>query len=138
MKRDEEDDAYGLNKITKERLSINKVKNKKSRYQPKANIVNEDANALQCLHHLRDARLVEVSWDFHDHSETTEIVRLSVNGNGINLVLEEIRDVYQHSKATLKHRLAGEAMEKLMSVIGKDWRSMSISEIRDCISLYIE
>jgi hypothetical protein len=105
---------------------------------PKANIVNEDANALQCLHHLRDARLVEVSWDFHDHSETTEIVRLSVNGNGINLVLEEIRDVYQHSKATLKHRLAGEAMEKLMSVIGKDWRSMSISEIRDCISLYIE
>jgi len=101
---------------------------------PKANTAIEDVNALQCLHHLRDARLVEISWDFHYHSETTEIVRLSVNGNDVNLVLEEIRDVYQHSKATLKHRLAGQAMEKLMSVIEKDWRSMSISEIRDSIS----
>ena len=60
---------------------------------PKANTVNEDANALQCLHHLRDARLVEISWEFHYHSEATEIVRFSVNGNGVNLVLEEMRDV---------------------------------------------
>ena len=41
LRRGEEDDAYGLNKMAKERLSANKVKNKKSRYQPKANIVNE-------------------------------------------------------------------------------------------------
>jgi len=112
------------------------VKQMKSLLLPpqKAYITTEDANALQCLHHLRDARLVDVSWDSYSHSETTEIMRLSINGNNINLVLEEYRDVYHHSKATLKHRLAGEAMEKLMNKIEKDWQSMTLSEMRDSIS----
>jgi hypothetical protein len=113
----------------------NTVKEMKSLLSPpqKVNITAEDSNALQCLHHLRDARLVDVTWDFQSHSETIEIMRLIINGKNINLVLEESRDVYHNSKATLKHRLAGEAMEKLTSNIEKDWRSMTLSEMRDSI-----
>jgi hypothetical protein len=113
----------------------NTVKEMKSLLSPpqKVNTTAEDSNALQCLHHLRDARLVDVTWDFQSHSETIEIMRLIINGKNINLVLEESRDVYHNSKATLKHRLAGEAMEKLTSNIEKDWRSMTLSEMRDSI-----
>jgi hypothetical protein len=37
-------------------------------------------------------------------------MRLTINGNIINLVLEDSQDVYHNTKASLKHRLAGEAM----------------------------
>jgi hypothetical protein len=100
----------------------------------KVNITAEDANALQCLHYLRDAHLVDITWDFHSHPQTIEIMRLIINGKNINLVLEESRDVYHNLKASHKHRLAGEAMEKLISNLETHWRLMTLSEMRDSIS----
>lgn len=97
----------------------------------KVDTTAEDMNALQCLHQLKDARCFELSWDFHLHSETKEIARLSIKRGELNFVLEESRHVYQDSKASMKHRLAGKAMENIMADSGKNWKSMTVSELKD-------
>jgi len=97
----------------------------------------ETLNALQCLHELRDARCFDLSWDFcaSPTSDTTEIVRLSITGNkSLDIVFEETRDVYQNSKSSAKRRLATMAMDRIMEHSTKDWKSMTMTEVKEIIS----
>lgn len=99
----------------------------------KSNSTVEDVNALQCLHQLKDARLFEVSWHFydHDHIDTIEYVKLTIENDSVNFSFSEERNVNQHSKMSLKHRLANKAMEEL---VRGDWRSMTLSELKEFVT----
>ena len=114
------------------------VKEMKSLLIPshKSNTTAEDINALQCLHQLKDARLFQVSWHFydHDHIDTIEYVKLTIENDTVNFSFSEERNINQHSKMSLKHRLANKAMEELVRGEDCDWRSMTLSELKEFVT----
>jgi len=92
----------------------------------------EEFSALQCIHELRDARCINVNWEFAvcTEYESTEIIRLYISGEDLNLTFEEARQINKQSKSSMKRRLAALAMDHLIQDDNKDWKSMTISEMK--------
>jgi hypothetical protein len=95
----------------------------------------DELSALQCLHQLKDADCFDLTWTFLTQSEAIEYVILSIKGSNMEIRLEESRNIYQDTKASLKHRLATGAMERITQGSKLDWKSMTISELRDHLTI---
>ncbi len=113
-------------------LTINEMKDLAMNDFTEGYTVNIDQrNALQCLNELKDSRMFEITWEFSSKTATTENVQLLLTSstNELNFTMEEVRDVYKTSKASLKKNLAASALHQLM---GKenDWRSMSLNQMK--------
>lgn len=114
------------------------VKQKKEILLPGQKPVSQvdNINALQRLHQLRDAHIIDLSWEeIFAKGDSVETIRLKINTCSSNfcVTLEDTRDAFQDSKASLKHRLADGAMKKLLGAKRKNWKRLSLSELKDTI-----
>jgi hypothetical protein len=117
------------------------VKEMKEFLSPRDKIISqveniENINALQRLHQLRDARIIDISWEeIVAQVDNVETIRLKITtcSNNVCVILEDTRNVLHDSKASLKHRLADGALKKLLGSEILNWKALSLSEIKDAI-----
>jgi hypothetical protein len=110
-----------------EQWQLMTTKELKSYHSPKA----RSLNAIQYLHHLRDAKLFQMSWNYSlaNESKAQEIISLKIDFNGSIIELEESRNINIDSKSSTRHLLASRAMD---IIVGDkiSWKEMNILALK--------